>query len=189
MRTLLAAVMLTGLPLVASAQRPDGPIPEARAFAGVFVPTGDHRDLLNDAPFTGAQLALEVRPGITTVASFGWAPTEDRTRTSLADVDIYQYDLGLELARTRQLGTDRQFKPFLGIGVGGRTYAYRDLDVDSQTNVVGHAALGGELRMGRLSFRLEGRDYVSGFEGLDGTAGSSTRNDLSVTAGIAYRFR
>lgn len=195
--TILMLAVLATMPAVAAAQRAPEPgfspvfTPtfEIRPFAGVFVPTGSQRDLLNDAAFAGAQLGLEIHPNVTLVGSFAWAPSEDVTRSAANDVDIYQYDVGAELSATRRLGGMWSLRPFVGLGAGGRTYSYRDLELDTQTNFVGYGALGAELQAGRIALRLEGRDYVSAFEGLDGLEASSTRNDLSFAAGIAYHFR
>lgn len=195
--TILMLSVLATLPAAATAQYASDPVSsstftrtfEIRPFAGVFVPTGSQRDVLDDAAFAGLQLGFEVHPNVTLVGSFGWAPSTDVTRSDANKVDIYQYDVGAELGITRQLGSMWSFRPFVGLGAGARTYSYRDLELDTQTNLAGYGALGTEFRVGRMAIRLEGRDYVSAFEGLDGLEPSSTRNDLSFAAGIAYHFR
>ena len=195
--TILMLSVLAAMPAVAAAQYASDPVSsstftrtfEIRPFAGVFVPTGSQRDVLDDAGFTGLQLGFEVHPNVTLVGSFGWAPSEDVTRSSANKVDIYQYDVGAELGTTRQLGSVWSIRPFVGLGAGARTYSYRDLELDTQTNFAGYGALGTEFRVGRMAIRIEGRDYVSAFEGLDGLERSSTRNDLSFAAGITYHFR
>ena len=79
------------------------------------------------------------------------------------------------------------FTPFAGLGVGGRTYDYRDLDLDAKTNAAGFGVLGGELGFGRTGLRIEARDYVSRFKPFTG-GDSKTRNDVTVAAGLTLRF-
>ena len=40
----------------------------------------------------------------------------------------------------------------------------------------------------RFGFRIEARDYVSRYNGLQGGGQSTTRNDVGVTAGMAFRL-
>jgi hypothetical protein len=81
------------------------------------------------------------------------------------------------------------FTPFAGLGIGGRTYDYRDVDnVDAKTNLAGYGALGGEFAFGQFGLRVEGRDYISRFEPLTGDGEKKTRNDVSVAAGLSIYF-
>ena len=189
------SAFLAGLALIAAfaaraleAQAPSASSFEIRPYVGAYLPTGDQRDLLKDAVFAGAQASYRVIPAIAITATLGWSPTEERLGTR-QKIDILQYDLGAEL---RGAGwVERQswdFTPFVGLGVGGRTYDYRDLDVDSKTNVAGYGALGGEFGFGRLGLRIEGRDYLSRFKPLTGTGDTDTRNDVSAAAGLTIRF-
>jgi hypothetical protein len=101
---------------------------------------------------------------------------------------VWQYDLGAELRAPSWLTSGAwDFTPFAGLGAGGRTYNYRDLDVNSKSNFAGFGAIGGELGFGRIGVRLEGRDYVSQFKPFDG-GDSKTRNDVTVAAGLTLRF-
>ena len=72
--------------------------------------------------------------------------------------------------------------------MGGRTYNYRVLNVDSKTNVDGYAAVGGDIGFGPIGLRVEGRDYVSQFKPLTGSGDTKTRNDIGVAFGVTYRF-
>jgi hypothetical protein len=79
--------------------------------------------------------------------------------------------------------------PFLGLGMGGRAYDYKDLDSDAQYNVAGYGAGGAELRHGRFGWRVEVRDYVSSFKGMSGELDTrQARNDLSISSGMAIHF-
>jgi hypothetical protein len=163
---------------------------ELRPYVGAYVPTGDQRDLLEDAVLVGAQASYRARPWLAVTGTFGWAPSKDRITAGDQTLDLFQYDVGAEARAPswfRRSAWD--FTPFVGLGVGGRTYSYRDLDqIDSQTNIAGYGALGGELGFGRLGLRLEARDYVSRFEPLVGNGDAETRNDVTLAAGLTVRF-
>jgi hypothetical protein len=160
---------------------------EIRPYVGAYIPTGDQRDVFKDAILVGAQGSYRFTPALAVTATAGWSPTEDRLKQ---DVDLWQYDIGAELRAPAWLqGESWDFSPFVGLGVGGRTYDYRDLDnVDAKTNVAGYGALGGEFGFGQFGLRIEARDYISRFEPLTGTGDAKTRNDVSVAAGLTIRF-
>jgi hypothetical protein len=154
------------------------------------VPTGKQRDVLKDAVLVGAQASYRFLPIVALTGSFGWSPSEGRATPGNETLDVFQYDLGAEARATswRRFGP-LDFTPFVGLGVGGRTYNYRDLDdADSKTNFLGYGALGGELGLGRIGLRIEGRDNVSGFKPLIGSGDTRTRNDVTLAAGLTVRF-
>jgi hypothetical protein len=198
-RTVLMALGLGGL-LVATANagaqdqvlatRGASAAFEIRPYLGAYVPTGDQRDLLKDAVLVGAQASWRVIPQLAVTGTFGWAPSKDRVTAGDQTLDLYQYDVGAEARAPSWYNAESwDFTPFVGLGVGGRTYNYRDLDnVDAKTNVAAYGALGGEVGFGRLGLRLEGRDYVSRFEPLTGNNDTKTRNDVTLAAGLTVRF-
>jgi len=189
----LASIALSGALLATDANAQNVVSPsdmgfELRPYAGAYIPTGDQRDLLKDAVLIGAQASYRVLPQLAVTGTFGWAPSKDRITAGDQTLDLYQYDLGAEVRAPAWLASDAwDFTPFAGLGVGGRTYDYRDLDVDSKTNVAGYGALGAELGFGRTGVRLEARDYVSQFKPLDG-GDAKTRNDVTLAAGLTVRF-
>jgi hypothetical protein len=153
----------------------------------------------------GGQLAYALGPRFAVTGTFGWAPSKDRTTARTTGgggrlvtgreetVDLFQYDLGVEGRLPRDLAGGRWTAvPFAGLGAGGRTFRYRDVDgADAQTNVAGYGALGVELApaAGRVGLRLEARDYVSAFKGLRGERTDRTaRNDVALSAGLTLRF-
>jgi len=161
---------------------------ELRPYVGAYIPTGDQRDILKDAVLVGGQASYRLLPQLAITGTVGWAPSKDRVTPGDETVDLWQYDLGAELrAPAWQTWGTLDFTPFIGLGGGGRTYNYRDLDVDAKTNIAGYGVLGGEVGFGRLGVRLEARDYVSRFKPFDG-GDSKTRNDVTVATGVTVRF-
>jgi hypothetical protein len=194
-RALVALAVLTGLLVFASnvdAQTPSRAVGalELRPYVGAYIPTGDQRDLLEDAVLVGAQASWRVHPKVAVTGTFGWSPSKDRLNAGDETVDLFQYDIGAEARATSwYVGETWDFTPFVGLGVGGRSYSYRDLDdVDSQTDLAGYGAVGGEVGLGRLGLRLEARDYLSRFEPIVGDGDAETRNDVTVAAGLTVRF-
>jgi hypothetical protein len=117
---------------------------ELRPFVGAFVPTGDHRDLLKGAALVGAQVAYSFTPNVALAGTFGWAPSKDKLALASTKLDLFQYDLGVE-GRLSNLtpSSDVLMQPYAALGVGGRTYHYRDLkSAASQTNFLGYGAIG-----------------------------------------------
>ena len=162
---------------------------EVRPFVGAFIPTGDQRDLLRDAVLAGAQASYRIIPQLAITGTLGWSPNKDRLTPGDQSLDVFHYDLGIEgRVASWSRGTMWAFTPFAGLGLGGRTYDYRDLDVDTQSKFAGYGALGGEFGFGRLGARLEARDYVSRFSPLTEPGASDNRNEITAVAGLTVRF-
>ncbi|HEX6317183.1 MAG TPA: hypothetical protein VFZ73_20070 [Gemmatimonadaceae bacterium] len=182
----LALLAVTGG--VASAQ--DGMIrPEIRPFVGASIPTGTQRDLFNDAPLYGLQAALEIRPSFHLLGTFGYVPGQATFLNARDDVQILDYNVGVEFNMVRQLGASWLFKPFLGVGAGARTYLYDAATLKNRTCTAGYGALGTEFQLGRAAIRLEGRDNVFCYKSPLPRVKSQTRNDVGLSAGLAYHFR
>lgn len=75
-------------------------IPEIRPFAGAYVPTGGMRDVLEDAPMIGVQLAVEIGERMHGVGSIGWAFSSDPADQA---IHMSQYDFGVEFFQTFDL--------------------------------------------------------------------------------------
>jgi outer membrane protein with beta-barrel domain len=183
---IVTALLLTGATALSAQSTPLKP--ELRPFAGANIPTGPQRDLFGDAAMIGAQVALEIKPSLHVVGTFGWVASQTQYVVSDNDVNMFTYDVGLELGAVAPIGGNWEFKPFVGIGGGARTYAYQGTLPDKTCASV-YAALGTEFQIAPWAFRLEGRynafGYLSPLAGVD----KETRGDVGLSLGLAYHFR
>jgi hypothetical protein len=189
----IAALTITATHASAQAEAASGHEPRWAFIvnSGTVVPTGAQRSAIKRGSLTAAQLSYLVRRGVAATASFGWARTRDVASVDDPKVDMFTYDVGVELRASRWLDRGTlSFSPFAGTGAGGRSYNYRSLDVDATHNLAAYASAGGELGIGsRVRLRLEARDYLAGFKPLGGGGSARTRNDLNVMAGLRLRVR
>ena len=132
---MMAAALFAGATAL-TAQEP-GAKAEIRPFVGASIPTGAQRDLFNDAPVFGLQGAMELKPTLHLVGTFGWVPGQNEYVSARDNVNMFAYDVGLELSMVRPLGGNWQFRPYAGIGGGGRTYAYEADQLADKTCVAG----------------------------------------------------
>jgi hypothetical protein len=164
---------------------------ELRPFVGAYVPTGRHADLLRSGALVGFQGARELNHFLSVVGTVAWLPNEDRTTSFDAAVDLYTYDLGAEVGSSKSLWTGAVLRPFVGLGIGGRSFGYRNREPQPQHDLTGYAALGGQLRAGRVGrrrvdLRVEARGYATGFKGLTGELGrTERRTDVTIATGLA----
>ncbi|NUQ10759.1 MAG: hypothetical protein HUU26_00305 [Gemmatimonadaceae bacterium] len=195
-------VLLSGcLTLMACAGRtlaqepPRGESTESRvtvhALLGAFIPTGANRRAHSVGPYIGAQMGLRVRPFFALVGGVAVAQTTDPRLTGETGVSLWQYDVGAELALAISDASAKRWKPtpFVGAGIGGRSYDYLQNSLGRHDALAGYLSAGGELRPGlqrRAGVRVEGRAYVSHAE--RGEAGS-LRTDVAVAAALTYHFR
>jgi len=161
--------------------------PEIRPFIGANLPTGEQRNLFTDAALLGAQIALELKPTLHVVGTFGWTASQTSYAIADDDVNMLTYDLGLEFNLVKPLGGNWELKPFMALGAGARTYSYNDLP--DQT--CGSAYLGGgtEFQLVPWAFRLEARYNAFCYQSPYEADASETRYDLGLTFGLAYHFR
>ena len=192
MRKLTLAVSMLTAASIAAAQAPEAAPAastfEIRPFVGAYVPTGAQREVMEDAPMLGAQLAYQLAPTLHVLGSLGWVLGTDKFRVADDAVQIFQYDVGVEYGIFRTMKSGWDLKPYLGLGAGGRTYAYSDDALATGTCLAGYGALGTEYQWGFTAIRAEVRDYVHCFKSPIAGVGSKTRNDLGFSLGVALHF-
>lgn len=105
------------------------------------------------------------------------------------NVSIFAYDVGTELGMVQTLGAGWELRPFVGLGVGARTYAYKANGLSDRTCAAGYGALGSEFQFDKLALRLEARDNVFCYRSPIAGVASKTRNDVGLAFGFAYHFR
>ena len=178
------------------------PVPELRVFAGAYVPTGDQADLLESSMMIGTQIGIEAANMVHLIGTFAYATPEAKRPGVGRDVHVYQYDAGAEIFRVISASRENghwTLRPFLGAGLGARTYDFHDVDSGSETNFLGYASLGTELQHKNIALRIEARDYLSRFSGLpvgrhgehslmDDDDDTTTRNDLTFGGGLSLHF-
>jgi hypothetical protein len=81
-----------------------------------------------------------------------------------------------------------KLSPFIGAGVGARTYHFKSSAMTGQTDLDGYGALGGQFMASRVGARIEVRDYASRFKGLEGEEKTATRNDVMVQGAVTLHM-
>jgi len=163
--------------------------PELRPFVGAYMPIGAQRDLFKDATMFGVQGALEIVPTLHLLGTFSWVPVHNKYSGFDENGSIFAYDVGTELGIVQPLGAGWEFKPFFGLGLGARTYAYKAAGLSDRTCAAGYGAVGSEFQLEKVAFRLEARDNVFCYRAPIAGVTSKTRNDLGLAFGLAYHFR
>ncbi len=209
--TLAAALVITAASAGAQSMRTALPNVWLRPELGAYIPMGQQRNLLASAVLVGAQAQWDLTPRWAVTGSYAWTPTHDRTTTSAsnqlflgdeAPLNVKQWDVGLQAyladARSRLENGDWYLRPFLGAGLGNRTYSYGEKQVvtdavgrSSASDFAGYGALGADLALGGSPFglHLELRDNMTRFKGTyDQLANGTTRNDMTLTAGVDLGF-
>jgi len=158
---------------------------ELRVPSGTLIPTGAQRDFIKRGNLTATQLTYVAPSGLAITSTVGWARSRDAATTDNPKLDVFTYDVGAELRAPHSItGEAVTFIPFTGVGAGGRSYNYRNLDVGATHNAAAYGSVGGELGFARVRVRLEARDYVTGFKPLSGAGLARTGNDVVVMVGV-----
>lgn len=185
--TCISALLLIGSAAVTSAaESPEGSPASIRPLVGAYIPTGVQRRELASSVTTGVQVGYDLPIPLRLVGSLAWTPSHDRDFSD-ARTNLYQYDAGVELAR-HPTGMLWNVSPFVGAGLGARSYRLKGSSASAQNDFDGYGAVGGEVDRNRLGARIEVRDYVSRFKGIEGEEPSSTRNDVMLAGAITFHL-
>lgn len=189
MRVRISLLALALTASAASTQAQEAWKLEIRPFVGTSIPTGGLRDVIGSETLYGMQGAAEVRPWLHVLGTLGWAPAETRYVADDRNLDVLQYDVGVEASGSQPFMRGWQFHPFWGLGAGARTYLYDSDALADRTCLSGYASTGIELQSGRTALRAEARDNVFCHRSPLAGGKSRTRNDLNFSLGLAYHFR
>jgi hypothetical protein len=176
------------VPRTASAQAIErDPAFRVAPYVGAFVPTGRAHEVLDNSALAGVTASYDFMPYLAQVLTFSWAPTSLKG-LSKGGLDVFQYDAGIQGQVPFAVGRGVVLEPFAGLGMGGRTYRFRDLARSSETDFCWYAALGTSLQYRAATLSLAVRDTVSTWDGLGATVDTSTRNDLGFMLSAGVRF-
>ena len=181
----IVAVAATATPV--DAQR-RGRIVEVRPFVALSMPLGAQRKAVNDAVTLGLQGALELDDGVHLVASGDWSSATAWVAGGSEAVDVFQYDLGLELSRPHPGVPGWALNPFLGGGIGGRSYDYADRTPSGNCSAA-YVGGGTELRHQRTAIRVELRAQAFCYHVPGGADEAVTRGDLRFAVGLSHHLR
>jgi hypothetical protein len=187
----ITAMVLTFAAASAAAQQPFMPKGglEIRPIAGAYIPTGPQADNFKSNVLVGGQLAYEFSDHLHLLGSFAWVPqTVKFTGLASDGADIYDYNAGLEFNLLRHMGSEWLWRPFVGLGGGGRTYHYAASGTAQNSCTAGYGALGTEFQHGIYAVRFEARDNATCFT-QPLTHVKTTNNDLAFSLGLVYHFR
>lgn len=163
--------------------------PEIRVLYGALLPTGAQRNDFKSAELTGLAVAHEMSEFAHVLASVSWA----HSRNKFAALDekltyIWLYDVGAELNTIHELSDDWYIRPFIGAGVGARTYDYKAASAGTRSCAAGYGSIGAEFQRYAGALRLDVRDNLNCFESPV-TGRKSTVNDVALSVGIVFHIR
>ena len=163
--------------------------PEVRPFVGVYLPEGEIKAESKSGAMLGLQGALELTPHFHVIGSFSWTFGHSRVQElDHSQSFLWQYDAGVELNLLRKRGGNWLFRPFAGLGAGGRTYDYRASNAGRSECGATYASIGTELQRGAVAWRVESRGYVACYVSPV-TGERHTGNDFGILFGTAMHFQ
>jgi len=180
MKKLVASAAALAALSAAPARAQDRPVEvEIAPLVGAYLPILDQRGTLDDAMLVGLTGRFDLHRNAAVVLSAAWSPTQSAGAT----LDLFQWDIGMQGQLPCAVGLSWTLKPFAGVGIGTRTYTFRDLDVNRQTDFAFYSSLGASLRHDRLVFGLTARHGLTAF-GPGGDTGA--RGDVSVFGSVGF---
>jgi hypothetical protein len=161
---------------------------ELRPIVGAFVPTGAMRNDFRDAMLVGMQGGFEFSPNLHLLLGGFWSRNDTHASViGSQHADLWQFDAGAEANLIKPMGRDWFFRPYVGGGLGMRTYDYSAMDGTNRC-LAGYASVGAEAQRFVGALRFEARDNVTCYES-PATGVKRTRNDLGLMLGFVYHVR
>jgi len=118
---------------------------------------------------------------------FSWIPTKLSATSGLAGPeDVHGYMYGVTALRYFPLSP--KVHPFMGVGVGGETFVYETLGLESETEFMGNVVGGLYFPVSDgIGLRLEARDCFARFNSGLASVNDAWENDLMLTMGMSFR--
>jgi hypothetical protein len=181
----LIAVALTASPSLRAQESTTIGAFELRPLIGAFVPTGSMRNEFRDAALYGIQGGFEFTSKVHFLLGGFWSRNDThQSVVGSKQADIWQFDAGAEANLIKPMGREWFFRPFVGGGLGMRTYDYSATSGNNRCFAT-YGSVGAEAQRFEGAFRLEMRDYVTCYESPV-TGVKKTRNDVGLTLGFVY---
>lgn len=187
-RSSLAPAAALALLAAAAPARADGDARrlDVTPLVGAWIALGDGRQEFEDAPLAGVQASYDLDPHLALVGTFAWAASGAK-RLAGGDLDLLQYDLGLRGQHAFALGGATTLRPFLGLGVGLRTFHFRDARHAGGTGFATYASAGAEVGHRALSAGLTVRHQI-GTPDANALDLETPRQDLAIFAAVGLRL-
>ncbi len=184
----LATLLLGATSRIGAQQTETDLAMEVRPLVGVLIATGDRRKEFKDATTAGVEGAYERSSRFHLVVSVAWTHGHAKFGSLNNDLThVWHYDAGFEVNALRHVDSTWLFRPFVGAGLGLRSYEYTATGMGSSMCNSGYGTAGAELQRHRIALRFEGRDYLSCFQSPI-TAEKRTVNDIRLSFGIAIHL-
>jgi hypothetical protein len=139
---------------------------DLRPTVAAYLPMGDQADALGKAVALGFGVGYALRPTVSIVGNFAWAPSHDLTRPTEDFVGLYQLDLGAE-ANLGDYLPGIFVRPIIGAGAGFRRFSPVAKAQEAINKPVFHATIGLEIPFDQVFFRVAARNNFVNYAGLD----------------------
>lgn len=146
-------------------------------------------------PIVGAQLGINLAPGIALVGNVGYASGDLKVGLpllggiSVGSSSAWLYDGGLQLGIPVATG----FAPFIQVGAGAIRHEISSGPLATKsTNFAGNVGLGADLSLSRnFGLRLLAKDYIGKFDVKEATSldvQSKVAHNVALGAGLTLKF-
>lgn len=140
----------------------------------------------DDAWHIGINAGLKFDERWAVEAMFNWLPTELSATSGLASaekLDAFMYGVNGFFF----LPVDFSLKPYLSLGVGAETFAYRADELERHTDWMGNVAAGLFYAFHETAgVRFEARDCVVRFDSGIASVDDAWENDLMLSVGLSF---